>query len=62
MANVRRVINKFVNEIVVLTPAKMTDTIKISWLPIPVYLVFEENGVINVHPAVVNVLFEHLVK
>lgn len=55
------VINKFVNDIVVLTPAKITDIINISWLPIPVNLVLDENGVINVQPAVVKTRFEHFV-
>jgi len=45
-----------------LIPAKITLTIKISWLPIPVYLVLEENGVTNVQPAQVKVLLEHFVK
>jgi hypothetical protein len=58
---VRRVINKFVNEIVVLIPAKITLTIAISWLPTPVNFVLQENGATNVHPAIVRVLFEHLV-
>ncbi len=53
------VINKFVNETVVLTPAKTTETNKISCDPIPVNFVFDENGVINVQPAVVIVLLEH---
>jgi hypothetical protein len=55
------VINKLVKDIVVLTPAKITEIIKISWLPTPVYFVFDENGVINVHPAVVKTRFEHFV-
>jgi hypothetical protein len=59
---VRRVINKLVNEIVVLTPAKITAKIAMSWLPTPVYFVFDENGVINAQPESVNVRFEHLVK
>jgi len=62
IANVRLVTNKLVNEIVELTPAKITAIIKISWEPTPVYLVHDEKGVINVHPAVVSALFEHLVK
>ena len=62
IAKVRLVTNKLVNEIVLLTPAKITAKIKISCAPTPVYLVHDENGVINVHPAVVNALFEHLVK
>jgi citrate lyase synthetase len=62
IANVRRVTSKLVNETVVLTPAKITLIIKISCAPIPVYFVQEEKGVMNVHPAVTNALFEHLVK
>jgi len=58
---VRRVISKFVKEIVVLTPAKITLTIAISWLPTPVNFVLQENGATKVHPASVNVRFEHLV-
>ena len=60
--NVRLVINKFVNDTVELIPANITDNKSKSWAPMPVYFIFEENGVINVHPAVVNVLFEHFVK
>ena len=60
--NVRLVIIKFVNEIVVLIPAKTTDKIKISCAPIPVNFVFDENGVINVQPAAVKVRLLHLVK
>jgi len=45
---------------VVETPAKITPIINKSWLPIPVNLVLEENGVIKVQPATVKVLFEHL--
>jgi hypothetical protein len=60
--NVLRVINKFVNEIVLLIPAKITDTINISWLPIFVYLVLDESGVTKAQPAVVNVRSEHFVK
>ena len=54
---VRRVINKFVNEIVVLKPDRRTVMIPISWAPNPVYWVFAENGVINVHPDIVKILF-----
>lgn len=60
--NVRRVINKFVNEIVVLIPAKTTETSKISCAPYPVNLTLDENGVINVQPLAVSVLLEHLLK
>jgi len=59
--NVRLVINKFVKDIVVLIPAKITLTMAISWLPTPVNFVLHENGATNVHPAVVNVRLEHLV-
>ena len=59
---VRLVINKFVNETVLLIPANTTDNIKTSCDPIPVYFVLEENGVIKVQPAVTNVGLEHLVK
>jgi hypothetical protein len=51
-----------VNEIVVLTPAKITPIIAISWLPTPVYFILDENGVMNVQPLIVKVLLEHLVK
>jgi hypothetical protein len=60
ITNVLLVINKFVNDIVVLIPAKITEIIKISWLPTPVYFTFDEKGVINVQPAVVKTLLEHL--
>ena len=33
IAKVRLVIKRFVKEMVVLIPAKMTEVIKISWLP-----------------------------
>jgi len=59
--SVRRVINKFVNEIVVLIPAKITLTIAMSWLPTPVNFVLHEKGATKVHPAIVNVRFEHFV-
>ena len=62
MARVRLVTNKFVKETTVLVPAKITLIIKISCAPTPVYLVDEENGVINVQPAVTRALLEHLVK
>lgn len=47
---------------VVLIPAKITEATNTSWLPYPVNLGFDEKGVINVQPAVVKVLLEHLVK
>jgi hypothetical protein len=62
MLSVLRVINKFVKDIVVLTPAKITETIAISWLPIPENFVLDEKGVIKAHPESVKVLFEHFVK
>jgi len=62
IAKVLLVISKFVNEIVELTPAKITPNVKRSWEPIPVYLVLLENGVMKVHPAVTNVRLEHFVK
>jgi hypothetical protein len=62
IASVLLVTNKLVKDTVVLTPAKITLIIKMSCAPIPVYFVQEENGVINVHPAVTRALFEHLVK
>jgi hypothetical protein len=61
IARVRLVINKFVNETVVLTPARITATIKRSWLPTLVNLVLQEKGVMNAQPAVTDVLSEHLV-
>jgi hypothetical protein len=61
IAKVLLVINKLVNEIVVLTPAKITATINKSWLPTLVYLVLQEKGVIKAQPAVTDVLSEHLV-
>jgi hypothetical protein len=56
------VINRFVKETVELRPANTTETSNKSWAPTPVYFVLDENGVINVQPAVVNVLLEHFVK
>jgi len=57
---VRLVINKLVNEIVVLIPARTTAIIKTSCAPTAVNLVLDEKGVINVQPEVVAALFEHL--
>jgi hypothetical protein len=57
---VLRVINKLVNEIVVLTPDKITLIMAISWAPIFVKRVLDENGVINVQPDIVNVPLLHL--
>jgi len=56
------VINKLVKLIVVLTPAKITETMATSWPPIPVNLTLEEKGVTKVQPLIVKVLSEHLVK
>jgi len=60
--NVRRVINKLVNEIVVLKPENKTEIIAISCAPKPVYLNLEENGVMNVQPAIVKIELEHFDK
>jgi hypothetical protein len=46
------VISKLVNPTVELIPAKITLSIKTSWLPKPVYFKFEENGVTKVQPEV----------
>lgn len=62
IANVRRVTNKFVNDIVELTPANITLIIKTSCAPTPVYFVADEKGVINVQPAVTRARLEHFVK
>jgi hypothetical protein len=62
IAKVLRVINKLVKDIVVVTPAKITDTIAASILPTPENLMALEKGGIKVHPASVKVLFVHLVK
>jgi hypothetical protein len=51
-----------VKETVLLIPANITDKSSKSCAPTPVYLIFDEKGVIKVHPAVVKVLLEHLVK
>ena len=53
--SVRRVINRLVKEIVVLTPESMTLIIAISCAPNPVKRVLLENGVINVQPAITSV-------
>lgn len=45
---------------VVLTPDNNTLIIAISWAPTPVYLTFDEKGVIKVHPDKVKIAFEHL--
>eukprot|EP01015_Nassula_variabilis_P002660 TRINITY_DN1154_c0_g1_i13.p1 TRINITY_DN1154_c0_g1~~TRINITY_DN1154_c0_g1_i13.p1 ORF type:complete len:278 (+),score=-17.42 TRINITY_DN1154_c0_g1_i13:2-835(+) len=62
IAKVRLVIRRLVNDMVVVTPAKMTDTIAASILPQAVNLTALENGGIKVHPAIVKVLLLHLVK
>lgn len=51
---VRRVIRRLVNDMVVLTPDNITVIIAISCAPKPVKRVFDENGVIKVHPDMVN--------
>ena len=53
--SVRRVINRLVNDIVVLTPESMTLIIAISCAPKPVNRVLLENGVMKVHPAITRV-------
>lgn len=53
--SVRRVIRRFVNEMVVLTPERITLIIAMSCAPSPVKRVLLENGVMNVHPAIVRV-------
>lgn len=52
--NVRLVIKRLVKDIVVLTPDSITVIMAISCAPIPVKRTFEENGVINVQPDIVN--------
>jgi hypothetical protein len=56
------VISKLVKETVELIPANTTDSSNKSCEPTPVYFTFDEKGVINVQPAVVKTLLEHLVK
>jgi hypothetical protein len=56
---VLRVINKLVKEIVVLIPDKITLIIAISCAPAPVYLIFDENGVIKVQPDIVKIALLH---
>lgn len=46
------VIRRLVYEMVVEIPARITPRTAISWAPKPAYLVWEENGVIKVHPVV----------
>ena len=53
--NVRLVINKLVNDIVVLKPDNITLIIAISCAPRPVNLVLDEKGVIKVQPDIVKV-------
>jgi len=57
--SVRLVIKRFVNEIVVLTPANIIEITAMSCEPKPVYFNFAENGVINVHPDIVSDAFGH---
>lgn len=54
------VINRFVKDIVVLTPANITLSIAASCAPNPVNLVCDENGVINVQPDITAVGLLHL--
>jgi hypothetical protein len=46
----------------VLKPEIRALKIAKSWAPKPVYLTLEENGVIKVHPDIVNIEFEHFIK
>lgn len=62
MDKVRLVINKFVKEMVVVIPAKITEIIAASMLPTPENLIALENGGIKVQPAKVKVLLVHFVK
>jgi hypothetical protein len=55
--NVRRVINKLVNEMVVLNPDNKTLIIAISCAPNPVNCVFDEKGVIKVQPDITKLGF-----
>ena len=61
IAKVLRVINKLVKLTVVLTPEIKALMIAKSWAPRPVYLGFEEKGVIKVQPDIVKIEFEHLI-
>jgi hypothetical protein len=54
MDRVLLVISKLTKDIVVLTPANITANVAISCAPKPVYLILEENGVINVQPLIVS--------
>lgn len=56
------VINKFVNDMVVLTPDNKALIIAISWAPTLVNRNLDENGVINVQPDIVNEALLHLTK
>ena len=55
------VIKRLVKEMVVLIPAKTTETRSTSCAPKPEYFIFEEKGVMKVQPAVTAALFEHFV-
>jgi hypothetical protein len=57
---VRLVINKFVNDMVVLKPDNKTLTIAMSCAPNPVNCVLLEKGVIKVHPDITKLGFLHL--
>ena len=59
-AKTLRVISKFVNDIVVLVPANNTLRAAASWAPRPVNLVWDEKGVMNVHPDITDVGLLHL--
>jgi hypothetical protein len=61
MAKVLLVINKLVKLTVVLTPEIKALIIAKSCAPKPVYLGFEEKGVIKVHPDIVKIEFEHFI-
>ena len=60
--NVLLVISKLVNDIVVLSPDSSTLIIAISCAPALVKRNFDENGVINVQPDIVNEESLHLIK
>jgi hypothetical protein len=58
-ANTRRVIKRFVNDSVELSPANSTLSVAASCAPRPVNRVWEEKGVINVHPDITAVGLLH---
>jgi hypothetical protein len=55
------VINKLVKDTVVLIPDSRTLNIAKSCAPKPVNRVFEEKGVIKVHPDIVDIELEHFI-